>query len=113
MNTFCTKTTCTLNTSKNEIAAFVPIQIFLEPLQLVKLKKNKNLGLLRPSLINNNLENLKNISNENFETQPNVKKLNEYEETSKIKLNNTNLSEDIYLPEEHSHMCDRSIKKPL
>lgn len=115
VNTFCAQTTCTLNTSRNEIAAFVPIQIFEKPLQLAHLGQDQQQGEYFPSLINSNLENLKNISNQHFGNERNIlnAKLFVSEGTSKAKITNTNLSEYMYLPEEHSDTNDLSEIKQI
>jgi hypothetical protein len=98
VNTLCTETTSTVNASRNKIAAFVPIQMFLKPLQLIGLSEEQHVTDLKPSLTKKNLENLNNISNEHFENQKITKNMSEIacERTSKTRINSTNLSEDIY-----------------
>lgn len=51
VNSFCSETACTLNSCRNEVAAFVPVQIFEEPLELARLRQNKWKGGVKPSLI--------------------------------------------------------------
>jgi hypothetical protein len=54
VNTFCSNTTCTLNTGRNDVAAFVPVQIFEEPLQLSFLRQAQ--GEVKPLLIKSTSE---------------------------------------------------------
>lgn len=49
VNTFCSNTTLTINTGRNEVAAFVPVQIFEEPLKLSFLRQAR--GEWKPLLI--------------------------------------------------------------
>ena len=54
VNKFCSNTTCTLNTGRNEVAAFVPVQIFEEPLKLSFLRQAQ--GEVKPLLIKSTIE---------------------------------------------------------
>lgn len=54
VNTFCSNTTCTLNAGRNEVAAFVPVQIFEEPLKLSFLRQAR--GEVKPLLIKSTSE---------------------------------------------------------
>lgn len=49
VNTFWSNTTCTLNTGRNAVAAFVPVQIFEEPLKLSFLRQARD--KVKPLLI--------------------------------------------------------------